>query len=165
MHVPPYHKKRSWQIFAVGVFAGSIVAYLVLIFMYGEMYANLLTEMTELKAEKQQLERQNEALLRDKEQLQEETEWIVQSIDINFTNSRDFRFDRLTAHQLAEQIKDELKEIIGKDVQSVAENSELIESLIEKSVFTIDELSYSFEIKKMVFSEQITIELHIKFAT
>lgn len=165
MHVPPYHKKRSWQIFAVGVFAGSIVAYLVLIFMYGEMYANLLTEMTELKAEKQQLERQNEALLRDKEQLQEETEWIVQSIDINFTNSRDFRFDRLTAHQLAGQIKDELKEIIGKDVQSVAENSELIESLIEKSVFTIDELSYSFEIKKMVFSEQITIELHIKFAT
>lgn len=133
--------------------------------MYGEMYANLLTEMSEIKAEKQQLERQNEALLRDKEQLQIENEWIIQSINVNFINSRDFRFDRLTAHQLAEQIKEELKDIIGKDVRTVAENSELIESLIEKGVFTIDELSYSFAIKKIVFSEQVTLELQIKFAT
>lgn len=165
MHIPPYHKKRSWQVFALGVLTGSIIAYLILIFMYGEMYANLLTEMTELRAEKQQLEHQNEALLRDKEQLQQESEWIVQSIEIEFTNSKEFRFDRLTTHELSSQILDELKDIIGKDVKTVSENSALIESLIEKSVYTIDELSYSFEIKKIVFSEIVLLELQIKFAT
>ncbi len=164
MHIPPYIKKRSWQLFLLGIFTGSIIAYLILIFMYGKMYANLLTETIELRAENQQLVRQNEALLRDKEKLEQENEWFIQSIDVRFTNSNEFRFDKLTTHQLSSQIKDELQDTIGKDVKTVAENSDLIESLIEKSTFEVDDLAYAFVVKKMVFSEQMVLELEIKFA-
>src|SRR5690625_1447069 len=165
MHIPPYYKKRTWQIFLIGVFAGSIVAYIIFTFMYGKMYANILTDYIELQDQYGELERQNETLLRDKEQLQIEKEFTIQSIHIHYVNGKQFRFDRLTTHQLNSLIKEELKDVIGKDVKSIADNSELIRSIIEKYDFTIKEINYSFEIKKMVISEQLQLDLHVKFAT
>jgi len=165
MHIPPYHRKRSWQIFAIGLFAGSIIAYIVFVFMYGKLYGDALTNYLELEAEMKDLQRQNETLLHDKEQLQLETQFTIQSIDIHIVNSKQFRFDRLTIHQLTSLIKDELEDIIGKDVKSVAENTDLIANLIEKSSFTIDDLSYSFTIKKIVITETIELDLHVNFST
>jgi|SRR5690625_812501 len=165
MHIPPYYKKRSWQIFLIGVFAGSIVAYLIFTFMYGKMYANMLADYTELQDRHGELERQNETLLRDKEQLQQEKEYTVQSIQIHYINGKQFRFDRLTIHQLNTLIKEELKDIIGKEVKGVADNSELIRTIVEKNNFTIDDISYAFEIRRMVITEQLQLDLHVKFAT
>lgn len=165
MHIPPYHRKRSWQVFAIGLFAGIVIAYFVFIFMYGKLYGNALTDLTELEAELKDLERQNEILLHDKEQLQLEQEFTIQEIDVHFTNQKQFKFDRLTIHQLNALIKDELVDIIGKDVTSIAENSELITNLIEKSTFEIDDLSYTFTIKKLVISEKTELHLHVTFAS
>lgn len=165
MHIPPYHRKRNWQIFALGLLAGVIVAYFIFIFMYGKLYGNTIINLTELEAEVKDLQRQNETLLDDKEKLQLEQILTVKTIDIHFINSKQFRFDRLTTHQLNSLIKDELQHIIGKDVKSIAENSDLMTNLIEKSTFTIDDISYVFTIKKLVISETVVLHLQIRFAT
>src|SRR5699024_9661142 len=162
MHIPPYHRKRNWQIFAIGLLTGTIIAYLIFIFMYGKLYGDAITNLTELEAEVKDLQRQNETLLDDKEKLQLEQQFTVQTIEINFTNSKQFRFDRLTAHQLNSLIKDELQDIIGKDVKSVAENSELMTNLIEKNTYTIDDISYVFTIKKIIISENVVLHLQIR---
>lgn len=165
MHIPPYHLKRNWQIFALGLLAGSILAYVIFIYMFGKLYGETITSLTELETEIQGLQRQNETLLQDKEKLQQEQQITVQTIEISFTNSKQFRFDRLTTHQLNSLIKDELQDIIGKDVKSVAENSELMINLIEKSTYTIDDISYVFTIKKLIISDNVSLHLHIRFAT
>lgn len=165
MHVPPYYRKRSWQVFIVGVVVGTIIAYLIFVLMYGKLYGDLLIERTELETELKDLQRQNETLLLDKEQLQREQRLTVQTIDIHFVNGKQFRFDRLTIHQLSSLIKDELEDIIGKDVTTVAESSTLMINLIEKNTFEIDDISYTFTIEKMVIAENMEINLQVKFAT
>lgn len=164
MHIPPYHKKRTWQIFLIGLFSGSIIAYIILAMMYGKMYEAVIAEKIALTSSYNELKRQNEALLEDKEQLQEEAILTVQSLDIHYINTKEFRFDRLMIHQLNDLIKQELKDIVGKEVKSISANSDLLVTVIENKTFTIDELSYQFEVRKMTLSEQVAIDLYIKLA-
>lgn len=158
MHVSPYHKKRTIQIFLLGMLAGAVIAYIVLIFMYGKMYENLMTENIKLNSEIQDLERRNEALLQDKESL-EERNFIIQSIEIEFSNAEELRMDRLIIHQLENLIKNEIDQIIGKEIDSVADNDELLITVIENKTFTIDDLSYEFEVVKMSITERLRITL------
>lgn len=138
--------------------AGAVIAYIVLIFMYGKMYENLMTENIKLNSEIQDLERRNEALLQDKESL-EERNFIIQSIEIEFSNAEELRMDRLIIHQLENLIKNEIDQIIGKEIDSVADNDELLITVIENKTFTIDDLSYEFEVVKMSITERLRITL------
>lgn len=158
MHVSPYHKKRTIQIFLLGMLAGAVIAYIVLIFMYGKMYESLMAENIKLSSEIQDLKRRNEALLQDKESL-EERNFIIQSIEIEFSNAEELRMDRLMIHQLENLIKNEIDQIIGKEIDSVADNDELLITVIENKTFTIDDLSYEFEVVKMSITEKLRITL------
>lgn len=164
MHIPPYHKKRNWQLLILGIFIGSIIAYIVLVFMYGKMYEKVLTERIQLQTKIIELEKQNEALLLDKEELEEKSESIIQSIQIEFLNGKDFRFDRLITHQLEDLVKQEISDVIGKNVKTVTDSDDLLVTIIENKVFTIDDLSYQFEVKKLYISERMKISLHVKLA-
>ena len=158
MHVPPYHKKRSYQIFLLGVFVGTIIAYIILSFMHGKMYENVVTENIRLQTTVKELERKNEALLADKENL-EGKQYVIQSIDIHFSNAEQFKFDRLIVHELEDLIKSEVNQIIGKEIDSIADNDELLISLIENKTFTIDDLSYQFIVEKLSISETVRFTL------
>ena len=164
MHIPPYHKKRSWQIFLVGTLIGSIIAYTMFAYMYGKMYENLLSENIQIKTKLGELERQNEALLQDKEDMEEKSANTIQSIGIDFSNSEELKLDRLIIHELEDLIKNEINFIIGKDVKSLSENDDLLITLLENKTFTIDDFSYQFEVNKMFVSEQVKITLHVKLS-
>jgi len=164
MHVPPFYKKRSYQIFFVGMFIGAIIAYIMLLFMHSKMYEELLFEHTELQAKVSELENQNEALLEDKEEMEEKSTTIVTSIHIEFTNDEELKFDRLITLQLEDAIKNELADVIGKSVQSVSESDDLLVTVIENKSFTIDDQSYQFEVKKVSISEQVKLSLEGKLA-
>lgn len=58
MHIPPYHKKKSWQRFFVGTFFGGVIAYCILLYMYGSMYENLLKQNLELHSQVSTLKNQ-----------------------------------------------------------------------------------------------------------
>lgn len=164
MHVPPFYRRRSWQLFGLGLIAGGLVGYGIFLFMYGKMYSDLLTENVELEAEVKSLQQQNEILLHDKEQLQQEQPLTVQTIELHYINEKEFRFDRLTTHQLNELIKEELKEIVGKSVESIAENHELLIQLIEKKTFSLDDVDYHFIVRKLILTETLIVHLEVKFA-
>ncbi len=164
MHIPPFHKKRTYQTFFIGIFIGAIIAYLTLLFMYGKMYEKLLVERMELKTEIEEITQQNEALLEDKEQLEEQSSAIVTSIHVQFINEKTLKFDRLMTLQLENMIKSELSNIIGKSIQSVSDSDDLLITVIENKTFTIDDQSYEFEVKKLSIAEQIKLSLEGKIA-
>ena len=164
MHVPPFYKKRSYQIFFVGLFTGAIIAYVMLLFMHSKMYEELLFKHTKLQAKVSELENQNEALLEDKEEMEEKSTTIITSIHIEFTNDEELKFDRLITLQLEDAIKNELADVIGKSVQSVSESDDLLVTVIENKSFTIDDQSYQFEVKKVSISEQVKLSLEGKLA-
>lgn len=159
MHVSPYHKKRTIQIFLLGVFTGAVIGYIVLIFMYGKMYENMMTENIKLSSEIKDLERRNEALLQDKVHLEEKT-FIIQSVEIEFSNAEELRMDRLIIHQLENLVKNEINQVVGKEIDSVADNADLLITVIENKTFTIDDLSYEFEVVKLSITERLRLTLH-----
>ena len=164
MHVPPYHKKRSWQIFFLGVVAGALIGYTVLTYMHGKMYEEVLTDNIRLESEINEIKRQNEALLQDKEDLEEQTSPVILSVSIHFINSKALRLDKLITHQLEDLIKHELDPVIGNQVDSVGENAQLVIDLIENKTFTIDDLSYEVKVRQLTVTEKLELSLSVKLS-
>src|SRR5690625_2321082 len=162
MHIPPYHKKRSWQIFFLGTFTGAVITYSLIMFMYGTMYENLLIEQSELQTKFNEVKAQNEALLEDKEKLEEKSNFIIKSIEVTFLNDQQLKLDRLSTHQFETMVKQELHYIIGKEVKSISDNDNLLISVIENKTYTVDDKSYHIEIKRISISDQVKLTLIVK---
>ncbi len=161
MHIPPVYKRPSWQRFLIGVVVGVVVAYVIMLFMYGTIYEQIVQENSELRASNKELTNFNDALLEDKEEAEEQESkpYTIEQIDIMIENEKELRLDRLATHQLEELITDEIDLIIGKSVSSTAENNELLIAAIENKTFKIDGFSYSFEVSRFILYSTAKITL------
>ncbi|MEC5421946.1 hypothetical protein QGM71_00370 [Virgibacillus sp. C22-A2] len=164
MHIPPYHKKETWQRFYAGALIGGIIAYFILIYMYGSMYEKQLEENRELQANVIDLKNQNKALLQDKEDMDEESKkpLLVESIEITITNTQELRLDRLIVHDLEEMLKKEINHIIGQDISIIGNSDTLLISTIENKAFSIDDLTYYFRVKLLTISQTVKITAEAK---
>lgn len=162
IHLPPYHKNPSWQRFFAGVLLGAILAYPVLLYMYGAMYEDLLVENTELTAEVEELKKQNDALLKDQEQM--EAPLTVETLDISIENGEELKMDRLITHQLEQLIEEEIDYLIGEELNYVARSDHLLISAIENKPFTVDEFVYYFEVTLLTIGPNMKINVHAKLS-
>lgn len=167
MHIPPLYKRTSWQRFLIGVVVGCVVAYLILLFMYGTMYEEVIQENSHLRATNKELTNFNNSLIADKEEAEEleKKPYTIQRIQITIENEKQLRLDRLAIHQLKELITDEIDVIVGKSVQSTADNNELLIAAIENKTFKVDDFSYSFEVTKFILYSTVHITLHVTLET
>src|SRR5690625_4708595 len=115
MHFSPYHKKRIWQIFIVGIMTGAILAYFIFTYMHGKMYEEVLLDKIQLQKKVEELQRQKFIIQQDKEHLQEKNTLTINMIEIEYINSGQLKLDRLITHQFDVLIKEELHNVIGKD--------------------------------------------------
>jgi len=160
IHLPPYHKIPTWQRFFAGVFFGAIIAYIVLLYMYGSMYEDLLIENSELQSQVSELENQNEALLEDREELNEPL--TVETIEITITNAEELRMDRLIVHQLEELMKEEINHLVGAEVSNLANSDQLILSTIENKEFAIDDFSYYFDVSLLIIGPRVDLNVEAR---
>jgi len=165
MHIPPYHKQAGWQRFFAGAFFGGLIAYGIFLFMHGVMQEDLLEEHMTLQAETSELRRQNEALLRDNQNLDEKSkeDIKIESIEIEILNVEDMKLDRLLSHQLEELAKEEIDQIIGESVETIAKSDDLLISTIENETYFVDDFSYKLEVKKLSIYKTVRIAAEAKF--
>lgn len=166
MHIPPLFKKKNWQIFIIGLCVGGIIAYSVIIFMYGSMYENLLEENLYLQEEIVELNNRNETLLKDKEDFDERQIELtmIETIDIQIRNEEDMDFDRLALLQLKQLIKREVDHIIGKNIETISENDQLLISSIENKPFKIGDFFYYFRVYKLTIAKHVKITVEAKLS-
>lgn len=166
MHIPPYFKKRSWQQFLIGAFFGGIVAYCVLIFMYGTMYESLYQDNLTLRTQLEELKNQNEALLQAKEnsEEQEDAQLMINRIEVTIANADDLQLDRLTVYELESMIKQDLNHVIGQQIQVISESSTLLISAIENKSYAIDSFTYQFETSQLTISQTLKLTLIAKIS-
>jgi hypothetical protein len=164
MHIPPYHKKATWQRFLVGTFVGAVTAYFIFVYMHGSMYGQLLEENRDLKSEVTELKNQNEALLEDNENLDEKSKEPikVETIEITINNEEDLP-DSLIIHDLEELIKEEIIHIIVKNVSIISESDGLLKATIQNKDFTVDDFTYQFTVDTLIIHQtvKITVEADI----
>ncbi|MDY0405344.1 hypothetical protein P5G51_007990 [Virgibacillus sp. 179-BFC.A HS] len=168
MHIPPYYKKPGWQRFMVGVFAGALVSYLVVIYMYGTMYERVVRENYELKAKVTDLQKQKDALLEDENDEEQhgeqdgKSEPVVEELEIRIKNAEELKLDPLIIHQLSDQMKKDLDQIIGLQINIVGKSDELIVSTIESKTYHVDDFSYTFKINRLVVTTKLKLVLEAK---
>lgn len=167
MHIPPLHKRPGWQRFLIGTVVGAFVAYIILLFMYGTIYEQIVQENSELRASNKELTKYNSALLEDQEESEEieSKPYTIERIQLVIENEQELRLDRLATHQLEELILDEIDLIIGKSVQSTAESNELLIATIENKSFKIDDFTYTFKVSKFILYSTVKITLHASLET
>lgn len=166
MHIFPYYKNKGLQRFFLGVVIGGIIAYCILLFMYGRMYEQLLENNYDLQAQITEIKRQNDALLQDNKDIDDERKekLTVNRIEIRIENAAQLRFDRLIIIQLDEMIKQEIDHIIGQPIQIIAESNRLLQSAIENKAFSVDDFTYYFDIQKLIISQTVHLTLKAKIA-
>ncbi|MFD2046311.1 sporulation membrane protein YtrI [Ornithinibacillus salinisoli] len=166
MHIPPYHKKPGWQRFLAGVFFGALISYFVLIFMYATMYERLLEENSNIRSELTEAKNYIKALEEDKQNLDEKSKQpiTVESIELEITNAEQLRIDKLLLVQLEDLMKEEIKHIIGQDVNTVYESNQLLEATIENKDFKVDDFIYTFEIKRLLINKKVKISAEAKIS-
>ncbi|MEN2765575.1 sporulation membrane protein YtrI [Ornithinibacillus xuwenensis] len=155
MHVPPYHKKPGWQRFLVGIFFGALLAYWVVMFMYGTMYERLLEENSSISKELDDAQSRIEVLEKDNEKSNQPT--TVEEVHLEILNAEELKLDTLLQHQLEKLVKEEVEAIIGKDIQAIAENDDLLVASIENKPFKVDDFTYNFEIRRLIIAPTVKI--------
>ncbi|HLR75129.1 MAG TPA: sporulation membrane protein YtrI [Virgibacillus sp.] len=166
MHIPPYHRKGSWQRFFTGAVIGAIIAYFIFVFMYGKMYERLLEANYDLQSRVSELESQNDALLEDKKDLDEKTKELVtiERIEISIINEKQLRLDRLIVHQLEDLIKEDINHIVGQDIKVIDDSAQLLLSAIENKSFPVDDMTYQFEIQRLIIAPTLKLALKAKLS-
>lgn len=155
MHFPPYHRNKSWQYFFVGIFVGSLIGYLVLLYMYGTMYEELLSRNFQLQEEIIDLREQNDVLLESQEERSGEP--TVDEIDIIISNPELMKDDSLIVSQLKTLIKEEISHLIGTEIEIISSSDELLISSIENKAFTLDDMTYHFTITRLTIAPKMKL--------
>lgn len=160
MHIPPYHKQPTWQRFFVGMLFGAIIAYLILVYMQGAMYEDLILENIKQEELIGDLRSQNDALLQDQDD--KSTASTVQEIEITLINPDVLKKNSLLESQLKSLIKQEINHLIGIEITVLSASDELLVSAIENKTFTLDNRSYQFVLKRTTISPTLKLKVETK---
>ncbi|PWU69171.1 sporulation membrane protein YtrI [Gracilibacillus dipsosauri] len=168
MHIPPLYKRASWQRFLAGTAIGAIIAYMIFLFIFGELQENWIQENMALRAEYQDLNKSYETLLENHRALdQQSKEGIeIKEIDIAFTNLKELKLenDRIMVHQIEEAIREEANYAMGKSVEEIATSIDLLISTIENKTINIDDFSYQSKISRIIVMEQLQLSIELSVA-
>ncbi len=161
MHIPPYYKRESWQRFLAGNFVGAIIAFFVFVYMYGQLYEGWVEENLELHAKLQEITANYEALQESNKELDQryQQKTAISSIEIEISNQKKLNLDDLIIREFEEAVKQEINEVIGKEVDSLSENYSFLIHTIENKTYKIDEFAYQAQVDHLFITE--TLKAHI----
>ncbi len=80
-------------------------------------------------------------------------------------NWEKYRIAQPDKMKFEEQVKDNISEVITKDIESVYKTKELLKRTIENKIYTINEKEFKAEVKELTIYTRLSVEIHISFAT
>ncbi|MCM3767205.1 sporulation membrane protein YtrI [Neobacillus niacini] len=165
MRIPPYYRKPSWQRFFSGMAIGGAISWCIFLYIFGvwqEENSKLIQtqreEISELKDEIK-IWQEDYANL-NQENLEKIT---VQKINIKITNSEKYRLDDFSVFQAEEAVRDDIKTVLAKDLETVAKSKDMLKKIIENKPITLNDKRYKFKVKEMVIYTTLTIQLELQF--
>lgn len=166
MRVPSNHRLPTWQRFFAGTAIGAIISWFVFLFIFGVIQEKHRTIIDEQKLIIQDLENNIKIYQEEYTKLNKEAkhQMTVQSIDVHVTNGEKFLFQKFRIKNIEEEIKEELSDLLAKDMESVYSNYKLIEKTIENKRFKFEGKEYQLEMTKLMLFTTISIELELSLS-
>jgi intein/homing endonuclease len=164
MKAPPEKLSFGWAKFFVGVFFGSIISWLIFIYMHGVTQEQQVVLINKLNTQIKELETSKSQLIENQQRLNEENKksLTVQGLKISIINSRQYKLSQFTTLLIVNDVKNDLSHLLTQDIRSVSRNRELLRRAIENKVYAKDDRRFKLEIDTIYFDTILEITLKIK---
>jgi hypothetical protein len=164
MRIPPYYRRPSWQRFFAGMAIGGAISWCIFIYIFGVWQeehvklnrkqqndiSKLHTDLKIWQEDYEELNKQNLAKI------------TVQKINIKIINGEKYKLDDFSVFEKEEAVRDDIKMVLAKDLETVAKIQDLVEKIIENKPIKIYEKRYKLKVKKMIIFTTLTVQLEIQ---
>ena len=146
---------------------GAIISWLFFLFTYGTFQEEQVTLIEKQREHARDLKNQISIYQKDLHKLNEDNKQrlLIQSVDVKLINWEKYRIAQPDKMKFEEQVKDNISEVITKDIESVYKTKELLKRTIENKIYTINEKEFKAEVKELTIYTRLSVEIHISFAT
>ncbi|MTH52862.1 sporulation protein [Bacillus mangrovi] len=166
MRIPPYYKKPGWQRFFAGTMAGAVISWSVFLFTYGVLQEKQVKIMEKQESAIMELKQSNSIYQEESRELNEQQakKLSVQEINVHLLNGERFKLSPLMIHKIQIEAKEDLSDLMDRDLESIFESRKIIKKTIENKVYPIDDKDYRLLVKEMTIYTSIHIEVEVFFA-
>jgi gas vesicle protein len=160
MRIPPFYQRPNWQRFLGGIFLGAVIGWLFFLYIYGESYNKQVLELKKKQAEIDDLKKDIEEIWKkDYEECNKQNQRLLKVQEIKIKLNHHDKMSLLTVEKLQQEAKNYLRDLIKKDIETVAKNKEFIMKTIQDKSFVVDDQKYQLRVQH--FFLFTTLELHL----
>lgn len=168
MRIPPYYHKPTWQQFFAGTVIGAIISWFIFLYIFGVWQEDYSKEIQQQKDRIAELTAEKKIWQEEFEKVNKENQekLTVQSIYIKITNSdkyRDkYRLDKFIVLEMEDKIREDLRIMIAKDIETVYNSRELMRRTIENKTLKAHDKRFKFKVTEMTIYTTLSIELEME---
>ncbi|WP_410983446.1 sporulation membrane protein YtrI [Bacillus cereus] len=164
MRVPNASTAKRWYLFLAGAAVGGILSWFIFLYIYGVFQQEQASTIAEQKQIIKQQKEKLHVLLEDHDKLNKENKQLltIQEIKIKIANGDKYDLDNLTLENITTSIHNDLQHLLTKNIQSIAQNKELLKKAIENKVYKHYDRIYRFKVDMISFDTVLEISINIK---
>ncbi len=163
MRIPPFYRLPSWQRFFSGMVVGGIISWMIFLFMFGVMHEKQTQLIEEQKNDISKLKSTLSYLQEEYKQLNNENQnkLTIQEVKVKIINNTKTKVELLSIHETEDQLSEDLRSLLTKDLESAYQYKEMIKKIIENKTVKLNDKSFNLKVREMYFftTTQITLEL------
>lgn len=164
MRIPPFYHQPIWQRFLAGVALGSIISWLIFLFIYGTLQEEQTKLIRQQQDEIQDLNRSIKIWQEEFKALNKKNEQqlTIQNINVKLLNGNKYKLDSFSIFEAEEKIKEDVSSIVAKDLETVFKSRDVLKKMIENKMLKINDKRYRLEVKEIVIYTTLSIQIEIQ---
>ncbi|BAI86436.2 sporulation protein [Bacillus subtilis] len=146
---------------------GAVISWFFFLFTYGTFQEEQVSLIEKQKEHVKDLNNQISIYQEDLHKLNEDNKrkLLIQSVSVKLLNGDKYKISQPDKTKFEEHVKDDISEVITKDIESVYQTKDLLKRTIENKVYMINEKKYEATVRELIIYTRLTVELEISFAT
>lgn len=164
MRMPPYYRYQEAKRFFAGMAIGAIISWMIFLYIYGEWQEEFSMKIKLQEEDIQELINEKKIWQEDIEELNKmnQEKLTIQQIDIKITNYEKYKLDSFSVHEITEAVKEDVQNLITKDIETAYKSRELIKRAIENRIFPVNDRRYRLKIQEIAYFTTLSIRLTIQ---
>lgn len=164
MKIPPHYLVKEWTRFFSGMAMGGLISWIIFLYIHGEWNEEFSKTMKLQEERIQQLEKEKKIWQEDIEEINKKNQekLTVQNIEVKIINYQKYKLDTFSVHEMEEKVKESIRSLISKDIETAFESDELVRRAIENQTYIAHDKRYRLTIYKIVYYTTITIHLQLQ---
>ncbi|MGL4522452.1 MAG: sporulation membrane protein YtrI [Bacilli bacterium] len=160
-------KHKSIRHILFGCIVGSILSWLIFLYMYGEMQNIQSREIKKKDATIAQLNERISLLLEDNEKQNEKNREMltIQSLDVRLLVPASLLIGSVSKLHIEQSLLRDYNHLLTHSIQSVSEQQTLLITSIENKPYRIDDRLYKLSVRQIVFDKVLKITVELRTST